>query len=419
MKLLLVSMLVLIATVAAVLFVQQDSGHIMIAYRDWTVESSLVLFVAGLLVLFLVLYYVMRFWSNILSLPQNLRRRRRQRRDAKVRSSYVRGMTALGEGRWLEAEKWLLKEVGHSPTPALHYLAAAKAAEGQGAQVRRDSYLRAAVEHDTQAETAVGLAQAQYYLEHHQAKAARAVLGRLRTRQPKQTMVLEKILEAAIAMQDWEGALEIIPELERHKALRGGKAHDFKCQAYRGLFAQAGLERDKARLYQAWERAPREVRRDEDVLFDFVRVVASVDPHTEIRLDALLAEAIHRRWNDALVYLYGLIPSDPGSLPAQLNRAERWLKHHGENAILLLTLGRLCIRNELWGKARSYLEASLAIEPLAETYRELGDLLERLNNKGAALDCYRQALTLVPDKAFPTTPDQAPLMLPLLPAQPH
>ena len=47
MRLLMVSLLVLIATVAAVLFAQQDSGHIMIAYRDWTIESSLVLFVVG------------------------------------------------------------------------------------------------------------------------------------------------------------------------------------------------------------------------------------------------------------------------------------------------------------------------------------------------------------------------------------
>ena len=417
MRLLMVSLLVLIATVAAVLFAQQDSGHIMIAYRDWTIESSLVLFVVGLLILFLALYYVLRFWSGIRSLPQNMRHWRRQRRDAKVRNSYLRGMTALAEGQWQAAEKWLIKEVRHSDSPALHYLAAAQAADGQGSKVRRDSYLRAAAEHDNKAEVAVGLAQATYYLEHHQAKEARAVLGHLHLARPKQVAVLEKLMEASIALQDWEGLLELLPELERRDVIHSGKASELQCRAYRGLFAQAGLQRDKERLYKLWERAPREVRRNEDVLFDYVRTVASVDPHSGLQLDSLLAEAIHRRWNDALVYAYGLIPSDEGNLPAQLGRAERWLKHHQDDAILLLTLGRLCVRSELWGKGRSYLEASLAIEPLAETYRELGTLLEKLNNKGAALDCYRKALTLVPDKSFTALGHQAPLLLPLLPVQ--
>ena len=417
MRLLMVSLLVLIATVAAVLFAQQDSGHIMIAYRDWTIESSLVLFVVGLLILFLALYYVLRFWSGIRSLPQNMRHWRRQRRDAKVRNSYLRGMTALAEGQWQAAEKWLIKEVRHSDSPALHYLAAAQAADGQGSKVRRDSYLRAAAEHDNKAEVAVGLAQATYYLEHHQAKEARAVLGHLHLARPKQVAVLEKLMEASIALQDWEGLLELLPELERRDVIHSGKASELQCRAYRGLLAQAGLHRDKERLYKLWERAPREVRRNEDVLFDYVRTVASVDPHSGLQLDSLLAEAIHRRWNDALVYAYGLIPSDEGNLPAQLGRAERWLKHHQDDAILLLTLGRLCVRSELWGKGRSYLEASLAIEPLAETYRELGTLLEKLNNKGAALDCYRKALTLVPDKSFTALGHQAPLLLPLLPVQ--
>ena len=128
----------------------------------------------------------------------------------------------------------------------------------------------------------------------------------------------------------------------------------------------------------------------------------------------MIADALQRRWCDALVYAYGLIPSQ--NPISQLSRAERWLKHHSRNAVLLLTLGRLSIRSQLWGKARSYLEASLGIDPQAETYRERGALLERLNNQGAALDCYRKALTLVLGKTFAAlAPAQETLLLPLLP----
>ena len=64
--------------------------------------------------------------------------------------------------------------------------------------------------------------------------------------------------------------------------------------------------------------------------------------------------------------------------------------------VLLLCLGRLSLRNRLFGKARDYLQSSLQIEPRSETYRELGQLLEQLNETQAALDCYRKGLALSP-----------------------
>lgn len=417
MRMLAISLLILIATVAAALFVQQDSGYVMIAYRDWTVESSLLLFGIAMAILFAALYYTLRLWSGLRSLPQRLRRWRRRRREAKVRMTFLRGMTAVTEGQWATAEKWLIKEVRHSNTPALHYLAAAHAAEAQGSTVRRDSYLRAALEHDPETEVAVGLAQAGYYLEHQQADAARPILDHLHLAQPKQPAVLAKLMETYIALQEWEGLLNLIPDLERRSVISGGKAEELRCQAYRALFTQAGLHNDKERLRKLWDGVPRGVRHNEDVLFDYIRALIAMDTRAGSQLETLLADAINRRWSDALVYAYGLIPSD--NLGAQLSGGERWLKHHANSAVLLLTLGRLCVRNQLWGKGRSYLEASIAIDPQGETYRELGALLEKLNNQDAALDCYRKALTLVPHKAFPAVdiPIQNTDSLPPLPAQ--
>jgi HemY protein len=417
MRLLIFSLIVLTATVAAALFALQDSGHIIIAYRDWTVESSLVLFIAAMAILFVAFYYGLRLWSGLRSLPQRMRRWRRQRRDSKVRTTYLRGMTALLEGQWATAEKNLIKEVRHSANPALHYIAAAQAAEAQGSKVRRDSYLRAAAEHDDKADVAVGLAQAAYHLEHRQASDARAILGRLHVAQPKQPAILKKLMEASITLQDWEGLLQLIPDLERRDVIHSGKSEELQCQAYRGLFTQATLQQDTERLHKLWDRAPRTVRHNEEVLFEYARALTAIDPHAGTQLKALLVDAIDRRWSDSLVYAYGLIPSE--NLDAQLADAERWLKHHNRNAVLLLTLGRLCVRNQLWGKGRSYLEASLGIDAQAETYRELGNLLEKLNNKGAALDCYRKALIMVPGRSFtPLSSDaQHTLMLPLLPAQ--
>jgi len=74
MRLLIVSLLVAIAAVALALSAQQDSGHVVIAYGDWTVESSLLLFIAGLIILFIALYYIVRLTGGALALPRRLRR---------------------------------------------------------------------------------------------------------------------------------------------------------------------------------------------------------------------------------------------------------------------------------------------------------------------------------------------------------
>lgn len=422
MRVLIVSLFVLIAAVSLALFIQSDTGHIVITYGDWTVETSLALFAAAVLLLFLALHYSIRAWNGLRVLPHRLSRWRRQRRHLRVQIAYTRGMLALSEGRWPEAEKWLLKHVHHSETPALNYLAAAQAAEAQGSHVRRDSYLRAASDQDPKAEVAVSLAQAAYYLEYRHPDEASTLLAGLYAAWPKHPAVLKKLMESYLAQHDWERLLGLMPELQRYNVVTPAKAEELQATAYRALFAETSRQKDVAHLHALWERLPREIKRNEDVLFDYARALSAADGHAGTQLEPLLAEAINRRWNDSLVYAYGLIPSD--NVSAQLATAERWLKHHPQNPVLLLTLGRLSVRSQLWGKGRSYLEASLGIDTQAETYRELGALLEKLNNKAGALECYRKALALLPDQTFPhfeAQPRYKPMPaidgLPMLPAQ--
>ena len=45
----------------------------------------------------------------------------------------------------------------------------------------------------------------------------------------------------------------------------------------------------------------------------------------------------------------------------------------------MLTLGRLCGQQQLWGKAQSYLEAALAIQPTRIVHIELARLFDQLD----------------------------------------
>ena len=73
--------------------------------------------------------------------------------------------------------------------------------------------------------------------------------------------------------------------------------------------------------------------------------------------EPLLRDALKRGWNETLVEIYGQL--DTGHPTRQLDVAEKLLKERPQHPVLLLALGRLCLRAKLWGKARGYLEAAI------------------------------------------------------------
>ena len=50
------------------------------------------------------------------------------------------------------------------------------------------------------------------------------------------------------------------------------------------------------------------------------------------------------------------------------------------------------MQNQLWGKARSYLETSLGIRPDVVGYRLFGQLLEKMGESDAAAEAFRLGL---------------------------
>jgi uncharacterized protein HemY len=114
----------------------------------------------------------------------------------------------------------------------------------------------------------------------------------------------------------------------------------------------------------------------------------------------VLSQALDKYWYDSWVHLYGLIPSPDAN--TQLKKAERWLSSnkHTSSATLLLTLGRLSLRNRLWGKAKQYLEQSIAISPSAEGYAELGRLHEFLGDFTIGESCYKQGILALVSQDF-------------------
>ena len=93
----------------------------------------------------------------------------------------------------------------------------------------------------------------------------------------------------------------------------------------------------------------------------------------------LVAE-LKKDWRGPLVRRFGLVEGPDAS--GQLRQAEKWLDKHADDPDLLLATARLCLRNELWGKAR---EEVLGVGPYLDDQTASAlvlDYLDRLLEPG-------------------------------------
>ena len=107
---------------------------------------------------------------------------------------------------------------------------------------------------------------------------------------------------------------------------------------------------------------------------------------------AIIEQALEREWNPSLVALYG-DAAGADAMP-QIERAEKWLRGHARDPSLLLALGKLCMRQALWGKAQSYIEASLALEPTHDGHMTLAALMEQIGKPQEAVLHFRRSAEL-------------------------
>ncbi len=388
---LLVTLLVLVAAVWVAKYSFDDTDYVVIGYGEWVTQTSLTVFVGLLVVTFVPCYLLVRAALTLWRGPRSLKAWRGDRKYRKAQETLARGLTALAEARWKEVERRSIRAVELGANSLLGYLTAARAAQALGEHGRRDNYLRAASSARPSSPVAVGLTQAELQLDDQQHEQALATLLQLRSQAPSNAYVLTQLRALFESLRDWQNLLELIPVLRQRKLVSPEDADALELKAMSELLIESAAASDTSALSWRWESVPKSKRLLPEVLEIYTELMlARGEPQA---CEALLRASLARDWNDRLAYLYGLVEgADP---KAQLKQAEGWLRSHPENPDVLLTLGRLSARNRLWGKARSYLDASIAIEPRSESYKVAADLLDDLGEAEAAASYARKGLALV------------------------
>jgi HemY protein len=374
--------LLLIAAIAAALWLQQDPGSAVLRFRHWQLETSAVVLV---IVLFAAFYVVHRLF-NLLRAVSQWKQWRLRRSERHAHSALQRGLKELGEGRWHEAEKRLSKSAKHSATPFLHYLAAAEAAQQRHADQERDTYLEAALQSFPSASLAVGLTQVDLQTAHGQAEQALATLLRLYEEQPKHSGILARLARVLVQLKDWERLQTLLPALRKYDALAEADMRALEQRAFK-----AQLERHAHRLedlQRHWKQLPHSLQKDPELVGVYADRLAELG-HTNLAA-ILLSDVLKKKWDEALARRYGQLESS--DFKAQMKQAERWTDQHPESPAAWYSFGLLRACEQDYTGAQQALEKSQRLRAHNLTARALSDLFAHQGNYQAALTELRKVI---------------------------
>jgi HemY protein len=384
MKLGLFAVLALMVGSVATHFIMENNGYVLINFRGYTIEMS----VPILLLLFFLCYLAVRLIVRIWRTPQQLGEMAAHARTQRSNRQIARGFIALSEGKLARGERLLTKGAPNSGAPLLNYLAAARTAQMQGDRERRNNWLKIAYEQNTEARSAVLLTQAELQLADGENEQARASLNQIREKHPDHPQALKLLAELSHREKSWTELNDLLPALRRAKNVSPKKLDAWTVEAFENTLLAAGIDRQK--IEQSWQDLPRSLRKSMPLIRARIKALASCG---EISLaDSYIRKALKSEWNESLITLFGEMTLADSA--EQLRQIELWLNKRPEDASLLLAAGRACIRNQLWGKARSYLESSVAIRPSPTAYHELGQLMLQLDEPMAATTAFSKGLTL-------------------------
>jgi HemY protein len=384
------------AAVGLVMLGRVDNGYVLVIYPPYRVEVTMLFFGIALLAAFVAFYVLVRLLSHPLSLPTYVSAYRARRRRERAHAAMAAALQAYYEGRYTRAEKEASIAFDGGPNRGVAALLAARAAHQMRDFQRRDHWLERAEAAGQDVHAAVLVSRAELALEDRDFTAARDALRNLEDAGPKQIATTRMLLRAERGAGAWDEVLRLANQLGKRDAIAPAVAEEYKIQATVELLARSATDPD------AFTRRWREVDARDQL---HPRVAAAGARHATVLGLAPLARdildrALSAEWTPQLVALYGELPdklSDAeraAEARARIERAERWLLERNRDAQLLATLGRLCGQAELWGKASSFLEASLSFEESRFAHLELARLAERLGKPEDAQQHYRRAAEL-------------------------
>lgn len=360
------------------------SGNVYIQVEQMLIRMNLHLFVVGLVLGVCVLYFLVKLLFGMLATPGKIGRFGSTRKYRKAVEALNHAGVAYFEGRYdkaaHEAAKVLAnKHAGDNRILAL--MIGAQAAHHNGNTAQMNRYLAQMAENlPPKAQLPRYLLGAENALASGKHQDAAANLKAAENIERNLNALLQLQLRLAEEQGDAADILDKTDRLQKAGGISEAEALRRRNTAFARLIAQAG---NAAELKAALKRIPNAQKAG-------ALCVPAAEQHEKL---GLYADAV--AWINSYyphTHHQGLLPvlsrcvrylGDAEQRKA-IETAEGWLKNRPEDAHLLMYLGELSYGKQLWGKAQSYFEASIALEPSVQARLALAKVFDEINTPALA-----------------------------------
>lgn len=368
--------------VGLVIAARQNDGFVLIQWSPWRIELSLNLFIVSLLLGVALLYSVFHFIDGLMRMPARAARYRARQHRRRAVTALRDAARLYFEGRYGHAQRSARVAVEGGESPGLAALIGARAAHAMREQTQADDWLRQAERFD-ELKTARLMTEADILTDRREFGEALERIDVLQSGGQRHVAALRLAMRARRGLADWGGLLRVVRLLQKHRALTPEQAAPVRRQAHLGALHDL----DPAELDAYWKALPATEREDAQVVRAMAEALVAAGQTAQAR--KLIEARLEHGWESSLLALYA--HTDGGDALGRIAKAEAWLRDHPADAELLLALGRLCRTQQLWGKAQSYLEAALAVQPSRVVHVELALLAEHLERPEKAQAHFRAA----------------------------
>lgn len=371
-KLLLWFVLLLAAGVLAH-FMVRHPGYVMIAWGQWMMEITLWAAIGSLVVLVLLTWLLL--WSLKVSNPLRWVRRYRTHRDQKVaRLETAHAVTAWLQGQDEEAEAALLRVAKAGGSERLPNLLSLVAAQGTSHWQEKADQWR---QQDQDLAWVADALQAERLAE---ASDNAALLGWLEQHPNISTL-------RGLRQRYWQALLEAGDCATLLKALKAAEAvnPDDRVQWQTRAAVQWLRSEADTPIVERMKQIPKPLRTEPAVIAEEVQGLHR-QGDTELAFKRL-KKALDQHPYDALIELLATLPFETQQALSLAEQMEKRVEQ--PSASLLWTLGQLCEREALWGKAEDYLTAAWQQAPTDRIGLALAGHFEQREQSQKAYPIYK------------------------------
>ncbi|MFC4932174.1 heme biosynthesis protein HemY [Massilia sp. GCM10023247] len=392
MRLLLWLVALMAAAIGIAVTARFNPGNVVLFYPPHRIDMSLNLFVVLLALLFLMLYGLARAIVSTLRMPDRVAAYRLRKREREGNKGLRDALKALLEGRFGHAEKAAMRAAELPENTGLAALIGARAAHRMREPARRDAWL-AGIAHDNGLKTARLMTVIELLVDDHQPEAALEAVAELNASGQRHIHALQWSMKANQQARNWPEVLRLVRILDKRKALHPALSSRLRELAYEALLSEEG--RDPEAIRRVWAGVPAADRTKPYIAARAAAAFNASGLQDEARVIA--EEALRTGWDERVIRAYGDAAGPAGSptLLAQIEHCETWLRDRPNDPGLAFTLGSLCLRQKLWGKAQRYLERALsdAVDSsmVRDVHLKLAQLHEALGQDEQAAGHYRQS----------------------------